>query len=72
MNRLLFCLLTNFSNEQDAMGDVGQWLKGDTASGRVMKPAILETGAKVPVPLFVEGGDVIRVDTRTGDYVDRS
>ena len=36
-----------------------------------MKPATLETGAVVKVPLFVEEGEVIRVDTRTGEYVSR-
>lgn len=45
--------------------------KGDTASGRVLKSAIVETGAKVQVPLFVNEGDVVRFDTRTGDYVSR-
>jgi elongation factor P len=47
-------------------------VRGDTASGRVMKPAILETGAKVQVPIFVEQDEVIKVDTRTGDYVSRA
>jgi len=46
-------------------------LKGDTASGGT-KPAVLETGATVKVPLFVEQGDSIRIDTRTGEYVSRS
>lgn len=45
-------------------------LRGDT-SGRALKPAILETGAKVQVPLFVEEGDVLKIDTRTGEYVSR-
>jgi elongation factor P len=45
-------------------------LKGDTASGAT-KPATLETGAVVNVPLFVKEGDVLRIDTRTGEYVDR-
>ena len=45
-------------------------VRGDTASGG-QKPAKLETGAVVRVPLFVEGGEVIRVDTRTGAYVSR-
>lgn len=45
-------------------------LKGDTASGGT-KPATLSTGAVVRVPLFVNQGEVIRVDTRTGDYVSR-
>jgi len=45
-------------------------IKGDTAQGG-SKPAILETGAKVTVPLFVNVGDVVRVNTETGDYVER-
>jgi len=45
-------------------------LRGDTAQGGV-KPARLETDAVVRVPLFLEQGDVIRVDTRTGEYVSR-
>ncbi|MSP74144.1 MAG: elongation factor P [Myxococcales bacterium] len=44
--------------------------RGDTATGST-KPATLETGAIVKVPLFVEEGEVIKVDTRTGDYVSR-
>jgi len=44
--------------------------KGDTATGAT-KPATLETGAIVNVPLFVDIGTVIRVDTRTGDYMER-
>lgn len=45
-------------------------LKGDTASGGT-KPAKLETGAIVQVPLFIETGDTIRVDTRTNTYITR-
>ncbi len=45
-------------------------VKGDTATGGD-KPAIIEGGAKVTVPLFVDEGDVIRVDTSTGAYVER-
>jgi elongation factor P len=45
-------------------------VRGDTAQGGV-KPATLETGAVVRVPLFLERGDLIKVDTRTGDYVSR-
>jgi elongation factor P len=47
-------------------------LRGDTASGGGTKPATLETGAMVQVPLFVNIGDKVRVDTRTGDYVSRA
>lgn len=46
-------------------------LKGDTASGG-NKPATLSTGAVVKVPLFLSQGEVIRVDTRTGEYVSRA
>ncbi len=45
-------------------------LKGDTAQGG-SKPATLSTGAVVKVPLFIDQGEVIRVDTRTGEYVGR-
>jgi elongation factor P len=44
--------------------------KGDTANN-VLKPATLPTGATVQVPIFINVGDVIRVDTRTGEYADR-
>ena len=47
-------------------------LKGDTASGGGSKPATLETGVVVQVPLFVNEGDRVRVDTRSGDYVSRA
>ena len=45
-------------------------VKGDTASGG-QKPATLETGAVVKVPLYLEEGEVIKVDTRTGEYLER-
>ena len=47
-------------------------LRGDTASGGGTKPATLETGASIQVPLFVEPGQRIRVDTRSGEYVSRA
>ncbi len=46
-------------------------VKGDT-SGKVMKPAKIATGFEIPVPLFVEIGDKIEIDTRTGEYRSRS
>jgi elongation factor P len=46
-------------------------VRGDTASGGG-KPATLETGAVVRVPLFIETGEIIKVDTRSGDYVSRA
>jgi elongation factor P len=45
-------------------------LRGDTATGGT-KPAYLETGAVVKVPLFIEEGEKIRIDTRSGEYVSR-
>ena len=45
-------------------------LKGDTATN-TLKPATVETGATVRVPLFVNEGELIEVDTRTGEYVGR-
>ena len=45
--------------------------RGDTVTGG-QKPAKLETGAVVRVPLFLNEGEVIRVDTRTGDYISRA
>ena len=45
-------------------------VRGDTSKGG-MKPAKLETGATIQVPLFIDAGDAIRVDTRTGTYVSR-
>jgi elongation factor P len=47
-------------------------LKGDTASGGGSKPATLESGVVVQVPLFVNEGDRVRVDTRSGEYVSRA
>jgi elongation factor P len=47
-------------------------LRGDTASGGGTKPATLETGAVIGVPLFVNIGDRVRVDTRSGEYVSRA
>lgn len=46
-------------------------VKGNTASGKVTKPGTVEGGFKLAVPLFVDEGDVIRIDTRTGEYADR-
>ena len=46
-------------------------VRGDTASGAT-KPATVETGAVVKVPLFVEQGELVRIDTRTGEYVSRA
>ncbi|MCF8241056.1 MAG: elongation factor P [Melioribacteraceae bacterium] len=44
--------------------------RGDTATN-VMKPATLETGAEIQVPLFVDEGELLKIDTRTGEYVER-
>jgi elongation factor P len=59
----------NFVELEVTQTDPG--LKGDTAQGG-SKPAVLETGAEVKVPLFIEQGDVLKIDTRTGGYVSRA
>ncbi|MGN0648183.1 MAG: elongation factor P [Oscillospiraceae bacterium] len=46
-------------------------IKGNTATNAT-KPAVLETGAEIRVPLFIDEGDMIRVDTRTGEYMERA
>jgi len=53
-----------------AIIDTEPGFKGDTAQGAT-KPATVETGALVYVPLFVEMGDVLKIDTRTGEYLSR-
>lgn len=58
----------NFVELQITQTDPG--LKGDTAQGGT-KPATLETGAIVKVPLFVGEGEILKIDTRTGEYVSR-
>jgi len=60
--------LPNFVELKVAQTEPG--FKGDTASGG-SKPAILETGASVKVPFHINEGDVIKVDTRTGEYIER-
>ncbi|MDH4358335.1 MAG: elongation factor P [Candidatus Berkelbacteria bacterium] len=46
-------------------------IRGNTAQGSVTKPAMLETGAKIQVPIFIKPGDIVRVNTETGMYVER-
>jgi elongation factor P len=60
--------LPNYIEAKVTKSDPG--IKGDTSSG-ANKPATIESGATLNVPLFIEEGDVIRVDTRTGDYSER-
>jgi elongation factor P len=55
-----------------AVAETEPGLRGDTASGGGNKPAVLETGARIQVPLFIDVGDKVRVDTRTGEYVSRA
>jgi elongation factor P len=55
-----------------AVSDTQPGVKGDTASGGGTKPATLESGVVVEVPLFVNEGDRVRVDTRSGEYVSRA
>lgn len=64
----LTILAPNFVNLQISETDPG--VRGDTASGGT-KPATVETGAVVKVPLFVEQGEIIKIDTRSAEYVSR-
>lgn len=61
--------LPNFIERKVVQSDPGA--KGNTAAGKVMKPATVDGGYTLAVPIFVEEGDWIRIDTRTGDYADR-
>ena len=67
-NSPLIVSAPNFVELEITQTDPG--VKGDTASGGV-KPATLTTGAVIRVPLFVDQGDIVKVDTRTGEYVSR-
>ena len=58
----------NFVELEVTQTDPG--FKGNTATN-VTKPAIVETGAEIKVPLFINPGDKIKIDTRTGEYLER-
>ncbi len=66
--RVIGIELPNFVELEVTQTDPG--FKGDTATGGT-KPATLETGAEVKVPLFINRGDVLKIDTRTGEYIER-
>ena len=68
-NKAISVELPNFVVLEVTQADPG--VKGNTATGAT-KPATLQTGAVVQVPLFVEQGEKIRVDTRTGQYLERA
>jgi elongation factor P len=55
-----------------AVAETEPGVRGDTASGGGTKPAVLETGTRINVPLFIDVGDRVRVDTRSGAYVSRA
>jgi len=68
-NEVIEVELPNLVERKVVKCDVGA--KGNTAAGKVTKPATVEGGYELAVPLFVNEGDVIRIDTRTGEYADR-
>ena len=68
-NKVIEVELPNLVERNVIKCEVGA--KGNTASGKVTKPATVEGGYELAVPLFVNEGDVIRIDTRTGEYNDR-
>jgi elongation factor P len=51
--------------------DTGDGARGNSVAGNVTKPATVETGAEVAVPIFIKIGDLLKIDTRSGDYVER-
>ena len=53
------------------VGSAEPAVKGDTTSGNVQKDAVTESGLKIRVPIFVKVGDVVRINTESGDYVER-
>ena len=55
-----------------AVASTGQGSRGDSASGGATKPATLETGLQVRVPLFIKEGELVRVSTQTGEFVGRA
>lgn len=67
-DNIIAVVLPNFLELTVESADLG--VRGDTANN-VTKPATLETGATIHVPLFVNPGDRVRIDTRTGQYVER-
>ena len=66
--RAIGVTLPNFVELRVTASEPG--IKGDT-SGGATKPATLETGASINVPLFINEGDLLRIDTRTGEYCER-
>jgi len=66
---ILTCELPPFVEMEVTYTEPG--LKGDTASSTALKPATVETGSVINVPLFVNTGDKIRIDTRTREYYER-
>jgi len=68
-NEVIEVELPNWVERKVIKGDGGA--KGNTAAGKVTKPATVEGGYELAVPLFVNEGDIIRIDTRTGEYADR-
>ncbi len=69
-NEVIEVELPNLVERKVVACEVGA--KGNTASGKVTKPATVEGGYELAVPLFINEGDVIRIDTRTGEYNDRA
>ncbi len=68
-NNVIGCSPPNFLDLKITETEPG--LRGDT-TGKVLKPGTTETGGKVQIPLFIEEGEVIRIDTRTNEYAGRS
>ena len=61
--------MSNFVNKEIVKTEPG--LKGDTVSN-TLKPALISSGKEIQVPIFINEGDMIKIDTRDGSYVSRS
>ena len=64
------CCIVKPVTESACRRETDPGFKGDTATN-VTKPATVETGAEIKVPLFINPGDKIKIDTRTGEYLER-
>ncbi len=67
----MFLLLSLPTFVELEITDTEPGVKGDTATNAT-KPATVETGAEIRVPLFINQGDRVRIDTRTGEYMERA
>ena len=71
MPRYRCAILDDYQNVVLKVTDAPPWIKGDSVSNH-MKPVVCETGLKVQVPIFIDAGTEIKVNTETGEYSGRA